>query len=125
MRLRLIDLPGRYILGELMDEANIPSGSDGSAHNSSVSLSSGEATVLSAGGPGQLVIGQPRLARMSAQAEEGAMALEHMMTSELAFVASSRSPATDTAGRVERSRRSRSFVAAREHLAFLRSADGR
>jgi hypothetical protein len=64
------------------------------------------------------------LARVS-QVERGAATLEHLLTSALAFVASSHSSATETAGRVERP----DVVGVLSQLAsgarLLRSADSR
>ena len=110
---------------ELVDEVRIPPGNDGSAPPSSASLSSGEVTVLSAEVPGEWLLSPaPELARVS-QAERGAATLEHLLTGALAFVESSRSSATETAGRVERP----DVVGVLSQLAsvarLLRSADGR
>ena len=66
---------------EVVDEANVPPGSDGSALIRRANLSSGEVTVLSAEVPGDWLLSQaPELARVS-QAERGAATLEHMLTS--------------------------------------------
>jgi hypothetical protein len=85
----------------------------------------GEVIVLSAEVPGDWLLSQaPELDRLS-QVERGAVTLEHMLTGAFAFVASSRSSATETAGRVERP----DVVGVLSQLAsgarLFRSGDGR